>query len=82
MQAFKATNTAVVTGLCFMPNGSRLVTVSNDTKVRVFETRTWTETAGYEWKIGRLRCMAVAPDGLRTAAGSDRGKVILWDVDE
>jgi WD40 repeat protein len=71
-----------ITGLAFTPDGSKLVTVSNDTKVRVFDTRTWTETAGFEWKIGKLRCMAVAPDGLRMAAGSDRGKVIVWDVDE
>ncbi|MBN9118988.1 MAG: hypothetical protein J0I06_07480 [Planctomycetes bacterium] len=70
-----------VTGLAFTPNGSKLVAVSNDARVRVFDTRTWTETAGYEWKIGPLRCVAVAPDGLRMAAGSGRGKVVVWDVD-
>jgi WD40 repeat protein len=76
------TGTKHITGLCFTPDGSKLVTVSNDTKVRVIDTRAWKETTGFEWKIGRLRCMAVAPDGLRMAAGSDRGKVVIWDVDE
>jgi WD40 repeat protein len=70
-----------VTALAFTPDGSKLVTVSNDTRVRVFDARTWTETTGYEWKIGPLRCVAVAPDGLRMAAGSSRGKVVIWDVD-
>ena len=39
------------------------------------------EVVDVEWKIGKLRCVAVAPDGLRMAAGSDRGKVVIWDVD-
>jgi WD40 repeat protein len=75
------TGTKHITGLAFTPDGSKLVTVSNDTCVRVFDAHTWTETRGYEWKVGKLRCVAVAPDGLRMAAGSDRGKVVIWDVD-
>lgn len=31
--------------------------------------------------IGRLRAVAFAPDGLTCAAGSDTGKVVLFDVD-
>ncbi len=75
------TGTKHITGLAFTPDGAKLVAVSNDAKVRLFDTRTWIETTGYEWKIGKLRCVAVAPDGLRMAAGSDRGKVVIWDVD-
>lgn len=75
------TGTKHITALAFTPDGTKCVAVSNDTRVRVFDARAWTETTGYEWKIGPLRCVAVAPDGLRMAAGSCRGKVVIWDVD-
>jgi WD40 repeat protein len=75
------TGTKHITGLAFTPDGSKLVTVSNDARVRVFDARTWKETAGYEWKVGKLRCVAVAPDGLRMAAGSGTGKIVVWDAD-
>lgn len=68
-------------GMAFTPDGSRLVAVNNDSAVRMYDTTTWAEIGGYEWKIGCLRCLAVAPDGLRMAAGSDTGQVVVWDVD-
>jgi WD40 repeat protein len=68
--------------LAFTPDGRRLVTVSNDKTIRLWDTNTWTETGGYEWRIGKLRSVAVSPDGLRMAAGADTGKVVVWDVEE
>jgi WD40 repeat protein len=68
-------------GLAFTPDG-RLVTVSNDRTARVWEARTLKEVHAYEWKIGKLGAVAVAPDGQRMAAGSDTGRVVVWDVDD
>jgi hypothetical protein len=68
-------------GLAISPDGRRLVTVSNDRKVRVWDVPTLTEVAGYEWKIGKLGAVAVAPDGMRMAAGGESGRVVVWDVD-
>ncbi len=68
-------------GIAFTPDGKRLITVNTDAAVRVYDTATWTETTGYEWDIGRLTAVAVAPDGLRAACGSDRGRVVVWDLD-
>jgi WD40 repeat protein len=67
--------------LKFTPDGRRLVTVSNDETARLWDTESWNEVGGFEWKIGRLRTVAVSPDGLRMAAGADSGKVVVWDYD-
>jgi WD40 repeat protein len=67
--------------LAFTPDGRRLVTVSNDKAVRLWDATKWTEVGGYEWDIGKLRAVAVSPDGLRMAAGGDTGKVVVWDAD-
>ena len=68
-------------GLAFTPDGKRLIAVNTDAAVRVYDTATWTETTGYEWQIGKLTAVAVAPDGLRAACGSDRGRVVVWDIE-
>jgi WD40 repeat protein len=68
--------------LKFTPDGRRLVTVSNDETVRLWDTQSWNEVGGFEWKIGRLRTLAVSPDGMRMAAGADSGKVVVWDYDD
>lgn len=65
--------------LAFSPDGDRMVTVGNDTNVRVWTTNDWSEATGFEWDIGPLTCVAVSPDGTLYAAGSKKGKVVLWD---
>jgi WD40 repeat protein len=70
-----------VTAAAFSPNGKLLATTSNDTTVTMWDTATWQPIRQYGWEIGRLRAVAFAPDGLTCAAGSDTGKVVLFDVD-
>jgi WD40 repeat protein len=67
--------------LAFTPDSTRLVTVNNDETARVWEAASWKEVASYAWKIGGLRCVTVSPDGMRMAAGSDSGKVVIWDTE-
>jgi WD40 repeat protein len=68
-------------GLTFTADGRHLLTVSNDETVRVWDARTWAEQTTINWSIGGLINLALSPDGVRAAAGSDAGKVVVWDLD-
>ena len=54
---------------------------SNDATVKFYDTETWQMTQAFDWGIGRLRSVAFSPDGMLAAAGGDKGKVVVWDVD-
>jgi WD40 repeat protein len=66
-------------GLAFA--GGHLLTVSNDETVRVWNAHSWAELTIIHWTIGALINLAVSADGLRAAAGSDAGKVVVWDLE-
>jgi WD40 repeat protein len=68
-------------GLSFTHDGRFLATVSNDETVRIWDAHSWQEHSTFTWQIGRLLNIAFAPDGLRAAAGSDRGQIVIWDVE-
>lgn len=70
------------TGAAYDPTGRFLFTTSNDTTVVVWDTETWERARRFTWQIGRLRAVAVSADGAQAAAGSEKGEVVVWDVDE
>jgi WD40 repeat protein len=57
------------------------MTGSWDQTVRLWDVATGLERANYNWDIGRVYCTTYAPDGLRLAAGSDLGCVVVWDAE-
>jgi WD40 repeat protein len=69
------------TGLAFHLSGRFLAATSNDATVKLYDTSNWSLATTYTWDIGRMRSVAFSPDGLLAAAGSDTGKVVVWDVD-
>ena len=68
-------------GVSFIADGRYLATVSNDETVRLWDTGSWQERTTFNWEIGKLLNIAFAPDGCRAAAGSDKGQIVIWDVD-
>jgi|GEM_PF-1392439 WD40 repeat protein len=79
----KVMNTASkhFTAVAFDPTGRYLVAASNDATVRVLDAATFAEVRAFTWKIGRMRSVCFSPDGLRIAAGGERGRVVVWDAD-
>jgi WD40 repeat protein len=69
------------TGIAFHPSGRYLAATSNDKTVKMYDTQTWEVARTFTWNIGRMRSVAFSPDGALAAAGSDTGKVVVWDVD-
>jgi WD40 repeat protein len=65
----------------FAPDGNTVVTVGNDGTSRFWDATTGTQTRVFDWGIGVLATAAFAPDGLTCAAGSAKGKVVVWDLD-
>lgn len=66
----------------FTPDGRRLITVSKEGAARVWDTATWACERSFEWDVGPLRAVAIAPDGTRAAVAGDSGRVVVWDLDE
>lgn len=69
------------TGIAYHPSGRSLAATSNDKTVKLYDVATGQPTKAFTWDIGRTRSIAFSPDGLLAAAGSDTGKVVVWDVD-
>jgi len=75
-----ALNRKHVQDFAFSVSGDQLAVVSNEETVRVWNTRTWEEGPTLAWKIGKLKSIAFSPDGTRAACGSERGRILVWDL--
>jgi WD40 repeat protein len=80
-RVLKNDNKKHFTGVAFHPSGRYLAATSNDATVKLYDTTTWEVARTFTWDIGRMRSIAFSPDGALAAAGSDTGKVVVWDVD-
>lgn len=69
------------TAVAFHPSGRYLAATSNDATVKFYETTNWKLVRTFTWDVGRMRSITFSPDGTLAAAGSDSGKVVVWDVD-
>lgn len=70
-----------LTDMAFTPDGRKLLTGGHDKLIRVWDTATWKEVARYDWKIGPIHSVTVSPDGAIAAAGGEKSRVVVWDLD-
>jgi WD40 repeat protein len=81
LAAWKNPTKEHIVSLAFSPDGATLATVSNDHMARLWEADTGRERASYGWEVGPLKSVAIAPDGMRAAAGSQKGQIVVWDLE-
>lgn len=77
-----AAHVGPVAGLEFVPGGRGLLTVGWDGTARLWDAATGRERMAYDWGVGKLHCLAIAPDGMTAAAGAENGAVVMWDLEE
>lgn len=63
------------------PSGRWVLVAGNSSEVTVWDTTTWKSVQTFDWHIGNIQSVAASADGSLAAAGSDRGKVAVWDWD-
>lgn len=68
-------------GMAFSPDGRYVATVSKDRTTRFWDVGTRGEPKTFEWNVGQLLDVAFAPDGATAAVASDKGQIVLFDVD-
>lgn len=66
--------------LCGDPHGRFLLSACGK-EVLVWDPRSRKRTHTFNWQIGTLNCLAISPDGTVAAAGGNKGKVAVWDVE-
>jgi WD40 repeat protein len=70
-----------VTGMAVHPSGTVACSRTNGT-VCLWDLARGELVRTLDWKLGKLVSVAFAPDGAVGAAGTEDGRVVVWDVDE
>lgn len=68
-------------GVAFTPDGRWLAAAHGDNCVRLYATNAPAVRETLDLEIGPIVSVCVAPDGMRAAAGSKKGKIVVWDID-
>lgn len=69
-----------VTAIAVHPRGP-VACARTDGTVTFWDADKLTQLRTLDWKVGKLVSLAFSPDGALGAAGTEDGKVVVWDVD-
>ena len=69
-----------VRSVAVTPDGSRIVTGSEDNTARIWDAASGRELAQLTGHEGGVRSVAVTPDGSRIVTGSEDSTVRIWDA--
>jgi WD40 repeat protein len=71
-----------VRAIAFTPDGQSLLVGGDDWTVHVHDVATGQKRTGFNWRLGPVHALAVAPDGMTAAvSGRDRTGILLWDLE-
>jgi hypothetical protein len=69
-----------VQSVAVTPDGSRIVSGSDDKTIRIWDAKTFTELAQLKGHKDSVQSVAVTPDGARIVSGSSDNTVRIWDA--
>jgi hypothetical protein len=73
-------HTDTVRSIGFAPDGSWLVSGSDDNTIRIWNTATGEESAILKGHRDKIKSICVSPDGSRVASGSGDCTIRIWDA--
>jgi len=72
---------APVTACAYSPDGTRIISSSEDKTLRLWDSETGAVIATFEGHSDKVTHCAFAPDGMRVVSASQDQTLILWDID-
>ncbi len=69
-----------VSAVAFTSDGQTLLTGSWDGTVRVWDVESGNERAAYDWEVGSIYTLAIAPDDMTAAVGGARNDVVIQNL--
>lgn len=71
-----------VHSMAFSPDGKTLATGCWDSMVRLWNVESGRLQVQYQWDLGHIRTVAIAPDGMIAAAAGEKDDIVIWDLDD
>lgn len=68
-------------GAAWHPSGEFFATANGDGKVDYWDARSGERRESFDWKVGKLHDVVFDASGHRAACCSQRGQIVVWDVD-